>query len=536
VGQVGNSQQPMRRGVGQSGPPSSPPGAARRSAPSADAPVLELRSISKSFDGEHALRNVDLSIPTGQIRGLVGANGSGKSTLVKILAGLYEPDGGEIIVDGEAVDPARDRGIQGFRFIHQDLALIDDLTVAENLALDHSRPRLLRPLRLAREARAIAALLKSYDLDFGPHADVGSLSAVQRTMLAVVRAFRRADSEPRVLVLDEVTAPLPPHETSILFEQISRLEYASTIFVSHRIEEVLNHCAAVTVLRDGQVVGDVATSSLTPEDLVHLIIGREPAELFPSLHSPGRTPVLATSELSGSGIEDLTMEVHAGEIVGLASLNPHDGSKTLRLLCGGSRRTGGTISIGGVPAPPNLKPAMAADMGISLVSDRLESGIPAFSLRENLTLNSVRDFARGGVLHTREERRYVVELIQQYEIRPSRPEIPFSALSGGNQQKAILAKSMCTNPKLLLLDDPTRGVDVGARALLYAAVRAAADDGLSVLISSSELEELCGLCHRVIVLRDGRPNGELSAEHLDPGRLLQRCYLPGGSQTEVKDQ
>jgi ribose transport system ATP-binding protein len=499
-------------------------------------PVLELRSISKSFGGEHAVKDVDLSLHAGEIRGLVGANGSGKSTLVKILAGLYQPDDGEILVDGEQVDPARDRGIQGFRFIHQDLALIDDLTVAENLALDRARPNLFKPLRLRREARAIRALLKSYDLNFSPYTEVGSLSAVERTMLAVARAFQRTDSEQTVLVLDEVTATLPPHETGILFEQISRLKNATTIFVSHRIEEVLEHCDAVTALRDGQVVGDVSTATLTPEALVHLIIGREPGELFPTLHSPGRTPILATAGLSGKGIEDLTMEVHSGEIVGLASLNPHDGSKILRLLYGEYRRSGGSVSVGGVDAPANLKPAVAAEMGISLVSDRLESGIPGFSLRENLTLNSVREFTKRGILRNREERRYAARLVGEYDIRPPRPEMPFSALSGGNQQKAIFAKSMRTNPKLLLLDDPTRGVDVGAKAVLYDAVRAAADDGLSVLISSSELEELCGLCHRVIVLRDGRPNGEIEAEHLDPDHLLQLCYLRGGSTTEVAGQ
>jgi ribose transport system ATP-binding protein len=492
-------------------------------------PVLQVRSLSKAFGAERALDAVDLDLAAGEVRGLVGANGSGKSTLVKILAGFHHADDGSppVLIDGEPVNPAADQGIDGFRFIHQDLALVLDLTVAENIALHRAQTGLLRPLRMRAEAREIAAQLRAWDLDFGPHTLVQNLSAIERTMVAVARAFRRSASPMRVLVLDEVTATLPPDESRLLFERIGRLDGISVLFVSHRIEEVLSHCRSVTVLRDGRVVADRPTEGLSAHDLVMAITGREPEELFPSLSDPGRKPVLTVRGLTGAGIHDLDLDVHAGEIVGLASLDPHEGGRVLRMLCGDIRRAAGEVAVDGVAIGADAGPADTNALGVSLVADRLEGGIPAFTVRENLTLNGLGEFAGRllGTVSTSAERRGARELIERYQVTPRTTDATLASLSGGNQQKVIFAKSMRLGPKLLLLDDPTRGIDIGARAVLYRIIREAAEDGLGVLVTSTEFSEIAGLCHRAIVLTDGRAGSVVEGDRLAPDLLLERCYM-----------
>jgi ribose transport system ATP-binding protein len=496
---------------------------------SSTTPILRVEGLSKSFARKPALSDAGLELAAGEIRGLVGANGSGKSTLVKLLAGYHRPDDGSppFLVDGVPVRPGPGDPIPGFRFVHQDLALIPDLTVAENLALDGTGSASLRPLQSRDEAREIRSTLAEYDLDFQPHTLVRELSAVDRTMLAVTRAFRGSDEEVRVLVLDEVTATLPPHETEVLFSMIRKLPAAGVIFVSHRIEEVLDHCDTVTALRDGRVVGDLATEELTPHELVHLITGAEPEEMYPDLPDPtSLKPMLQVRDLSGGTVRDVALDVHAGEIVGLASLDPRNGHDVLRLICGAMAAQSGEMELAGREIDNAGGPAATRKAGVTLVTDRLEAGIAGFSVRENLMLNGLEEFAHRGVLRLVPERLAARNLIQNYGVMPPGPEEPFATLSGGNQQKVMFAKSMRMKPKLLLLDDPTRGVDVGSKAVLYRIIRDAVDEGLAILISSTELDELAGLCHRVLVLREGLPNGFVGEDRLRPDHLLERCYLP----------
>lgn len=491
-------------------------------------PLLRIEGLSKSFAGKRVLDEASLDLQRGEVRGLVGANGSGKSTLVKLLAGYHRPDDGSppFLVDDEPERPSPGEPIPGFRFVHQDLALVPSLTVTENLALDSSTKASMRPLALRRESHEIAAMLEEYGLSFEPNALVRDLSAVERTMLAVTRAFAVSGEEVKALILDEVTATLPPRETAALFELIRRLPNAGVIFVSHRIEEILDHCDTVTAIRDGRVVADLPTGDLTPHKLVHLITGAEPEEMYPSIHQPSSgAPVFRAKGLSGGTVEAIDLEIHAGEIVGIAGLDPRNGRDLLHLICGALQIGDGEIELEGEAISTRGGPARTRDYGITMVTDRLEAGISGFTVRENLMLNGLEEFERNGLLRQRPERVAARRLIEEYGINPPEPDESFATLSGGNQQKVMFAKSMRMKPSLVLLDDPTRGVDVGSKAVLYRIVRDAADRGMAILITSTELEELTGLCHRVLVLREGVSNGIVEREGLAPDHLLERCYL-----------
>jgi ribose transport system ATP-binding protein len=491
-------------------------------------PLLRAEALTKSFGGVKALRGVDLSVAPGTIHGIVGANGSGKSTFVKILAGYHQADAGSVRVRGEEIDPAREHGHAGFRFVHQDLALIPELSVSENLALlGADSGSLLRATHGGRERDEAQKLLDEYGLPINAAAPLSRLSPSQRTMVAVIRALGRDPGAIDLLVLDEVTATLPPNEVAELFKSLRKLPKtgASVLLVSHHIEEILDICDRVSVFRDGEVVAELEATETDDRGLIELITGQDVQDvLVEQADSPGRRPVLAVHGVDAKGLEDLSFEVHDREIVGIASTDPFAGSRLLRLIYGLERRRGGTVALNGEEISPRRGPSEISQMGISLVANRLEGGIPDFSLRENLTLNGLDGFVRHGVLSGRAERSAVTGLIERFSIVPKNGEATFATLSGGNQQKAILAKSMRLNPVVLLLDDPTQGVDVGAKGALHDILRESATDGLSVLINSTDHEELCSLCHRVIALKNGRINGILHAGELTPANILDCCY------------
>lgn len=502
--------------------------------PGAEAPWLVARGVTKSFGAARALRSVDLELRPGEIRALLGANGSGKSTFVKTLGGYHAADAGEVRVDGRPVDLLDPQARAGFRFVHQDLGLIAQMTVAENLALTGGAARSsLARVRRRAEHRRFAAMLERYGVRVAPHEKVERLTPPERTMVAFIRCLHAQEGRPRLLVLDEVTATLPTHEIQDVFAAVRRVaaEGASVLVVTHRVQEVMDLCDTATVFRDGAVVATLPVAGLTEHELVEHIVGRPVQTLYHVLAPSGRAVALEVQGLSGGAVDDVSLTLHEGEIVGLASIDPASPRDLLRMLFHARARSSGSIALGGAPVPARARPRDVVSRGMGLVAGRQEAGVATFTLRENLTLSDVGSLMRGGRLDRREEHAVCAGLIEDFQIDPPRPEAPFSAFSGGNQQKAIVARAMRLGPSVLLLDEPTQGVDVGAKAALYALWQEAAGRGVAMLLASSDMEELCGVCHRVIVLKDGRVSAIVQGSALTAETLLERCYVEADGLT-----
>ncbi len=493
-----------------------------------DPRLLTVASLSKHFGGEAALVDADLTLQRGEIRGLIGANGSGKSTFVKLLAGYHDadPGSGPIAVEGEVVDPHAERGIPGFRFVHQNLGLVQEMSVVDNvfIAGPPSAAAALRPRDGKAEERQVKALLDEYGLNFSPHDLIKELRAVDRTMVAVLRALRDPEAV-RALVFDEVTATLPPHEISEVLEVVKAFRHCGVIFVSHSMEEVMSLCDTVTVLRAGHVVADMPVAETDERSLVELLAGRPLTEIYPEVALPQTEPVLRGTGLDGGLVRGLDVEVRAGEIVGVVSLDAAEAAGVLTLVYGLEKRHGGEMRIGTEEVPRHYGAPELTAMGVTLVTDRLASGLPSFTVRENLTAVRPQEVSGRWWISARAERKLANELVEEYGVQPPEAEALFESLSGGNQQKAVLARAMRLRPRLLLLDDPTRGVDVGAKSVIYDFVREAAAEGLAVLMASTDFEEIASLCHRVLILKDGALNDVVSGEELSAGRLVEGCYV-----------
>jgi ribose transport system ATP-binding protein len=490
--------------------------------------VLAVRDVSKVFGETHALTDVALEVAPGEVHALVGGNGSGKSTFLKILAGVVGADRGTLEVGGNSRDLRRvDPKFalrHGLHFVHQQPTIFADMTVAENLCLGHRFDTSLGRIRW-RAARARAAgLLERFDIRAAPGDRVGDLPPMTQTMIEIARALQDRDSgREGVLALDEPTAALPPREAQALLETLRRYAAAgqSIVFVSHRLDEVLAVADRVTALRDGRRVATVARGEIDRDGLVELIVGRSVESYFPDPAPPSdRAPMLEVEGLTGGPVRDLSFGVARGEILGIAGLAGAGRSSVLRLLFGAQRPEGGTIRLDGSPVAIRT-PADAIRAGIGFVSeDRAgDSIMPALSVAENLSLVDVREYWRGGRIRRGAERAAVAQAMAEFLVRAPGPRAPITALSGGNQQKVALARWLRRRPRLLLLDEPTQGVDVGARAELWSLIMRAAEAGTAVIVVSSDLEELTHLCGRLLVLREGRRAGELAGTQIDPDRV-----------------
>jgi len=505
------------------------------------APAVQVEGLTKSFPGTLALDHVDLEIRRGEVHALVGHNGSGKSTLIKTLAGLHEQDEGTIsVLGGEPAaisSPAQAREL-GLRFVHQDLGMIDMLSAVVNLALGRGFDTgFAGHIRSSREIAAAKEHLAELGYEFDMRAPVGELSAAQKAGLAIARAIYDWE-EACLLVVDEPTAALPSGETDGLFRAIdrARAKGLGILYVSHRLEEVFRISDRVTVLRDGRRVGTYPTSELDKDKLIGLMLGGEQLEAHARRGEEGerRDGLLVARGLRGAVIEDLDLDVAGGEVLGVAGLTGSGREEILRLIFGAQPR-GGKVQVGGETLTPD-DPRAAMRAGISMVpADRHGDGcIEPLSVRFNATLTDLgRNTNRFGALRRRQELAEVNRWIERLDIRPRRAENEFALLSGGNQQKVVMAKWLRLSPKVLLLDEPTQGVDVHSKAVLHNLAREVASNGAAVLVASSDDEELVDICDRVIILRDGRLVGELtrpqvsleaisrmeidfSAEELDP--------------------
>ena len=482
-------------------------------------PALRVRRLTKSFAGTVALAGFDLDIEPGEVHALVGENGSGKSTVIKILAGYHRPDpGGEIEIDGTALPfgSAAAAHEMGCRFVHQDLGLVLQLPVVDNLYLNSGFASRFGTIRAARTRRQASQLLSRVGLEVDPGTLVASLPLAQRTGVAVARALEGEDRfQVKLLVLDEPTATLPEHEVHQLLGMIRRVaaDGVAVLYVSHRLDEIFQIADNVTVLRDGHRVAAVPASSLDKRGLITLLVGDEMGEL-PS-PGPGGSgsggSALSVQGLRGPGITGVTFRAARGEIVGFAGITGSGRESLLGTVFGAVPRLGGIVETAGRPLPP-YDPGAAIAAGLAyLPPDRKTTGaMMNLSARENLSICRLRSFCSGLLLRRTAERAEARQWFDRLRVRPAgATENQLATFSGGNQQKVLFAKWLRLSPKVFLLDEPTQGVDVGTKGELHRQLLAAAAAGSAILVSSSDLEELVALCHRVLVLRGGRVVAEL---------------------------
>jgi ribose transport system ATP-binding protein len=490
---------------------------------------LRVTGVSKAFPGTQALCSVGLDVRPGEIHALVGGNGSGKSTLMKILAGVYPADEGEVEVCGETHDlrhfsPALARR-SGMHFVHQQRTTFGTLTVAENLCLGHEfEVNAVGRLKTRAMNRRAAATLEQFGIAARPNDVVRNLSPATQTMIEIARACQGVDEDQdRVLMLDEPTATLAPREVDAVLAAVRgyAAERRSIVFISHRLDEVLQVAHRVTVFRDGRHVATVDGEGLERSELVELMVGRAIAShVRSSYEATSDVPVLESKGICGGAVHDVDLCVAAGEVVGIAGLAGSGRSTLLRLLSGVQRVEGGSLQVDGQEVEFTT-PAEALRVGVALVpEDRISDSIfPGLTLAENLSVANPRKIWRKGLMSRRAERAAAKDAIGRYGIKAPGPSTSIAVLSGGNQQKACMARALSRNPKILLLDEPTQGVDVGARADLWRLIEGAVAQGTAAIVVTSDLEELCALSHRVVVFRDGRTVAELGGGTLNPDQI-----------------
>jgi len=483
-----------------------------------------MRGISKAFPGVQALDGVSLDVAPGEVVALVGENGAGKSTLVKILSGCYRADAGEIVFDGRRLGPCTPGEAQrlGISVIYQEFNLAPPLSVAENVFVGREPRTRLGTVAFGRMRGEAQAVLDSLRLPLDARRPVETLSVAEQQMVEIAKAI---SFRARVIVMDEPTAALTEHETATLFDLVRRLraQGVSVIYISHRLEEVFAIADRVVVLRDGRTAGGLGVAEASVDAIVRLMVGRELKEMFHKAPAaPGET-VLEVRDLAraASGVRGVSFAVRAGEIVGLAGLVGAGRTEIARAVFGVDRPDAGEVRVAGRPvALRSPRDAIRAGLGF-VPENRKEQGLfLMLAVRENMTAAGLSRLARWDFVRLAAERRLVGSLIDQLRIRTPSAEQQVQFLSGGNQQKVILARWLALAPKVLLLDEPTRGVDVGAKAEIYALMNDLARRGVAILMISSELPEVLGMSDRVLVVREGRLAGELARTEATQERII----------------
>ena len=471
-------------------------------------PLIELHGISKRFGGVQALAGVDLTVNRGTIHALVGENGAGKSTLGKIISGVIHPDAGALVLNGHPMTFAspREALAGGISMIQQEIALVPKLTVLNNvfLGLESNRAGMLQD----RDNRRRFEELKSRSgFNLSADAITFNLSVADQKKVEILKALAR---NAQLIVMDEPTATLPNEESAKLIEIIRVLRKAGTtiIYISHFLKEVLNVADTISILRNGQLIRTSSASEETPDSLVTAMLGRAMSIVFPPKAFPASdSPVVFSAEsISRRGaLTDITFDIHAGEIVGLAGLVGSGRTEVARAIFGADHRDSGIVKINS-QAVSISNPADGVAAGIALLpeSRKTQGLLMRLSIGHNVTLPHLRFVSWGGVLQQRKELNETTRLLQDLDVRPPQPKVRVDSLSGGNQQKVLFSKWLFRHPSLLIADEPTHGVDVGAKLAIYQLITSLAREGMAVLLISSELEEVLGLSHRVLVLRQGK--------------------------------
>jgi simple sugar transport system ATP-binding protein/ribose transport system ATP-binding protein len=489
---------------------------------------VELHGVGKRFGGVQALTDIDLTIERGSIHALVGENGAGKSTLGKLIAGVHRPDDGQILVEGRRVSyhSPRDALRDGLTIIAQEPTLVPHRSVIDNVFLGiESGPAGLVDKRAMR--RRYAELVEDAQIDLPANAHAGSLRVADQQKVEILRAIAR---DARLVVMDEPTSALTTDEAERLFEVVRRLRArnATIIYVSHFLEEVLELVDTVTVLRDGKLVRTSPSAEETPQKLVAAMLGRSMELTFPDkVYPPDDAPVVISvrSLASPPSVESVSFEIRAGEILGLAGLIGSGRSEVARAVFGADKRTAGTIEVDG-KAVRIRSPRGGVKAGVVLIpEDRKAQGLLMLrSIVDNVTLPHLEAVSHAGVLTPRAERDAAMKLMTRVDVRAKGPGAKVSTLSGGNQQKVLFAKWLFRPPRVFIADEPTRGVDVGAKRAIYELIHSLAAEGKAVLLISSEHEEVLGLAHRVLVMRRGRIVAELDRETMSTDAVLHAAF------------
>jgi ribose transport system ATP-binding protein len=491
-------------------------------------PLIQMQGISKRFLGVQALDGVDFEVYPGEIMGLLGENGAGKSTLIKILSGVYQPDAGNIEMRGQSIQISSPHAAQqlGIVTIYQELALVPYLNVAENIFLNREPRRIaaIGMVDFAAMEREAERLLASLGVQMAGNKKVGELTVAAQQMVEIARAISRQAS---LILMDEPTSALSSRETQVLLSLMRRLQASgvAVVFISHRLEEVRQVVDRVIVMRDGQRVATMPGAEASDELVIRAMVGRA-VELFPKASAKIGDIALEVRRLSGhNGVQDVSFSVRKGEIVGLAGLIGAGRTETVRLICGADPKTDGTVLIDGQPVQI-ATPADAVRRGIGWVpEDRKQQGLVlGMDVKQNTTLAVLKRISTVlGAIDTTQERAIATQYVQRLSIATPSIAKVVGELSGGNQQKVVLAKWLASQPKILILDEPTRGIDVGAKAEVHALMRQLARQGIAILMISSELPEIMGMSDRVIVMCQGRVTGELERQELSQEKIMSRA-------------
>lgn len=494
-----------------------------------DLPRIEARGVTKIFANIPALDNVEITLRAGEVVGLLGENGAGKSTLIKVLVGVYTPEAGTIKVRGQEVhftEPGQAIAA-GIATVHQHSSLADNLTVAQNLMLGREPGLSWLPFWIRQKAILAGAreITERLGIELPLTTLVDDLTVAQKQRVEIVRAASEAHT---MIILDEPTAALNPDEVEELFQIIRTLQAKDipVLYVSHRLDEIPQICTRVVVLRDGKNVGGLEKGHLSPDEIIPLLVGRQMGNLFPDKPKIGEQVVFKAENVSGELLQDASLELRAGEIVGFTGAIG-SGQRDFARIIFGADHGSGTMELLGKPLPIG-RPDLATRAGVGYVSgDRKKDGLfPILPVWRNSTIVKSDDLATAGFLIPAQERKVGVQLIQQFDVRTSSPNKAIGELSGGNQQKALLARWAAVEPKLLILDEPTLGVDVGARREIYDQIVALAESGMAVILVSADHAELQGMSHRVLVFVDGEIVAEMPGEDATEEAILHARIRP----------
>lgn len=494
--------------------------------------MIEMTGISKAFDGNTVLKDVQFSLQKGEIHALMGENGAGKSTLMKILTGIHVHDTGEIKLNGELVNFKNPKEAEraGIAVIHQELNILPDLTVAENLFLGnekvYGKSGILKTKQMNAEAKKI---LSALGLDEDVKTLTGELSVGKQQIIEIAKAM---SSNAEVIIMDEPTAALTDREIESLFETIKGLQAngVSFVYISHRMEEIFSICDRITILRDGDFVGVKKIRETSFDEIVQMMVGRQLGERFPARNSAIGEVKLAAQGLTRNGcFEDISFELRKGEVLGISGLMGAGRTEVVQSLFGYRKLNKGSLVLDGKPVKIK-NPQQAIKLGLGYVTeDRKSEGlIVEFSVKENLSLTNFQKVSSNGILNTRNEKELYESMVERLGVRVSGPEQAAKSLSGGNQQKVVIAKWLGIEPEVLILDEPTRGVDVGAKKEIYNIINELAERGVAILMISSELPEIIGMADRVLVMHEGNLMAELSKDEMTQEKIMH--YATGGEK------
>ncbi|WP_396641063.1 sugar ABC transporter ATP-binding protein [Microbacterium sp.] len=490
-------------------------------------PALEAIDIAKSFDGVHALKGVSFSVQPGEIHALLGENGAGKSTLIKVVTGLYAPDSGQIRREGEDVVFANVRAAHkaGIVALYQELSIVPTTSVAENVLLGEqlpSRAGIVNGRALRRQARE---QLDRLNQKISMRKLAGDLSPVQQTMVAVARALA---TDARVLILDEPTASLTDTEIREVFTVLRSLrdEGVAIVYVSHRLEEVFELCDRLTIMRNGETITTKDVADTTIGEVISTMVGRNADSLYPERGKTSTEVTLVVEGLDGRRVTDVSFTAHKGEVLGIGGLAGSGRSELLRILAGAQASKAGTITVGGQVIPRRAGVGRVLAAGVALVPEerRSQGVLLGSSIQDNIALANISSVSRLGWVSRGRIAEIAKRGMADLQIKARSARQPVGELSGGNQQKVVLAKMLARKPQVLLMDEPTRGIDVGTKAEIYRLIRELAATGTTVIAVSSELPELIGMCDRILIMHEGSIAGDVPAEGADDELLLSYAY------------